>query len=177
MLLRRLSNTTAAVMLGVPALRAQSQPPPGSPPKTATGMVGGKTITIDYFAPYMRGRKIFGALVPYDEVWCPGANWATAVKSPQAGLRIGDMKLAAGEYAIWINPSAKEWTAILNRDAKAFHLDYKPSGDIGKLTMTLKNLSDPVEQLTWEVRSTGEKSGALVLTWERTEASIPFTLE
>src|SRR5262245_36954019 len=80
-----------------------------SPPKSVAGTVGGKTIKIDYYAPSMRGRKIYGALVPYDEVWCPGANWATTISSDGAGLEIGSAKVPKGTYAIWILPTEKEW--------------------------------------------------------------------
>src|SRR5438874_10944517 len=87
-----------------------------SPPKSVTGTVGGKTIKIDYYAPYTRGRKIYGSLVPYDEVWCPGANWATTITSEDAGLEIGTTKLSKGTYAIWVLPTEKEWTAIINSE-------------------------------------------------------------
>src|SRR5215467_9314672 len=108
----------AAAAAGVPAFGQ------ASPPRSASGTVGGKEIKINYYAPSMRGRKIYGSLVPYDEVWCPGANWATTITSEDAGLEIGSMKLAKGTYAIWVLPTEKDWQAILNSDAKAFHLDY-----------------------------------------------------
>ncbi len=147
-----------------------------SPAKNATGTVGGKTITIDYYSPSMRGRKIYGGLVPYDEVWCPGANWATTITSLDAGLEIGTMKLARGTYAIWVLPSEKEWQAILNSDAKAFHLDHRADRDLGRIKMNLKPLDKPVESLTFEVRSGGGNKGTVALIWEKTEASFPFTV-
>ncbi len=147
-----------------------------SPPKTATGMVGGKTITINYYSPSMRGRKIYGELVPYDEVWCPGANWATSIASNDAGLEIGKTKLARGAYAIWVLPAAKEWQAILNSDSKAFHLDHDSTKDLGRIKMNLKALDKPVESLTFEVRSDGGNKGTVALIWENTEASFPFTV-
>ena len=55
----------------------------------------------------MRGRKIYGELVPYDEVWCPGANWATTITSLEGGLEIGTMKLPKGTYAIWVSAHRK----------------------------------------------------------------------
>jgi hypothetical protein len=159
-----------AVTAAVPAF-AQA-----SPPKEATGTVGGKAIKVNYYSPFMRGRKIYGALVPYDEIWCPGANWATAITSEDAGLEIGTMKLGKGSYAIWVLPTANEWTAILNRDAKAFHLDHDATKDIGKLKMDLKHLDTPVESLTFEIRSEGGNKGRVALLWEQTEASFPFTV-
>ena len=92
------------------------------------------------------------------------------------GLEIGKMKLPKGTYAIWVLPTEKDWTAILNSDAKAFHLDYRASKDIGSVKMNLKALDKPVESLTFEVRSDGGNKGTLALLWEKTEASFPFTV-
>ena len=141
-----------------------------------TASVGGKDITINYYSPSMRGRKIYGELVPYDEVWCPGANWATSITSLEAGLEIGTMKLPKGTYAIWVLPTEKEWQAIINSDAKAFHLDHAPNRDIGRIKMNLKTLDQPVESLTFEVRSDGGNKGTVALIWEKTEASFPFAV-
>ena len=79
----------------------------GSPPKVTNGIVGGRGITINYYSPSMRGRKIYGELVPYGKVWCPGANWATNITSLDAGLEIGTMKLKWGSYAIWVLPNER----------------------------------------------------------------------
>src|SRR5579863_6066880 len=147
-----------------------------SPPKVANGIVGGRGITINYYSPSMRGRKIYGELVPYDEVWCPGANWATTITSLEGGLEIGTMKLPKGTYAIWVLPTEKDWQAILNSDAKAFHLDYRANKDIGRVKMNLKPLDKQVESLTFEVRSDGGNKGTVALIWEKTEASFPFSV-
>ena len=159
-----------AVTAAVPAF-AQA-----SPPRSVTGTVGGKTIKISYYSPSMRGRKIYGSLVPYGEIWCPGANWATNINSDDAGLEIGGVKLAKGSYAIWVLPSEKDWQAIINSDAKAFHLDHVAATDLAKVKMNLKALSAPVEQLTFEVRGDGGNKGTVALIWEQTEASFPFTV-
>jgi hypothetical protein len=175
MMTRRFFVSTFASGAGLAAVAfpAYAQ---ASPPKTATGTVGGKTITISYYSPSMRGRKIYGELVPYDEVWCPGANWVTSITSNDAGLEIGKMKLARGAYAIWVLPTAKEWQAILNSDSKAFHLDHSTTTDLGRIKMSLKPLDKPVESLTFEIRSDGGNKGTVALIWENTEASFPFTV-
>src|ERR1700675_378004 len=167
------SGLAAAAATAVSSVPAYAQ---ASPPKVANGIVGGRGITINYYSPSMRGRKIYGELVPYDEVWCPGANWATTITSLGGGLEIGTMKLPKGTYAIWVLPTEKEWQAILNSDAKAFHLDYRANKDIGRVKMTLKPLDKQVESLTFEVRSDGGNKGTLALLWEKTEASFPFSV-
>ena len=168
-----LSGVASGVGLAAAALPAYAQ---ASPPKSATGIIGGKTIYISYYSPSMRGRKIFGALVPYDEVWCPGANWATAIKSLDAGLEIGTMKFPKGVYSIWVRPSENEWKVIFNSDSRAFHLDHDKDKDLGELKMNLKLLDKPVESLTFEIRSDGGNKGTVALLWENTEASFPFTV-
>jgi len=146
-----------------------------SPPKSVKAAIGGASIEMNYYAPSMRGRRIFGSLVPYGEIWCPGANWATSITS-DAGLEIGTMKLAKGSYALWVLPEETEWQAIINSDAKAFHLDHRAASDIGRVKMNLKALDKAVEQLMFEIRSEGGKKGVIALLWEKTEASIPFTV-
>jgi Protein of unknown function (DUF2911) len=165
-----LAAGAAATFSSVPAY-AQA-----SPPKVASGIVGGRGITINYYSPSMRGRKIFGGLVPYGQVWCPGANWATNITSLDAGLEIGSMKLKWGNYAIWVLPNENEWQAIINSDAKAFHLAHDSDKDLGRIKMNLKTLDQPVESLTFEVRSDGGDKGTVALLWEKTEASFPFTV-
>jgi len=147
-----------------------------SPAMVTQAMIGGKPVTVHYFAPSMRGRKIMGGLVPYGEVWCTGANYCTTITSEDAGIEIGPMKLAAGTYAIWTLPNEKEWKVIVNKNTHAFHLDYDESADIGRTAMDLKTLSDPVEQMRIEVRTEAENKGRVAVQWERTEASFVFTL-
>ncbi|MDP8990621.1 MAG: DUF2911 domain-containing protein [Acidobacteriota bacterium] len=167
------SGILSGVGIAAVAVPAHAQ---ASPPKIATGTVGGKVITVHYYSPSMRGRKIFGALVPYDEVWCPGANWATTITSLEGGLEIGAMKLPIGTYAIWVLPNEKEWQAIVNSNARAFHMDYRANTDIGRVKMNLKPLDKQVESLAFEVRSEGGNKGTLALLWEKTEASFPFAV-
>lgn len=146
-----------------------------SPPANVSTTIAGKKITIDYYAPSMHGRKIMGGLVPFGQVWCTGANWATKITT-EAGLQMGDLKLAAGSYSIWTLPTANEWTLIINRQTGQFHLYYDPSQDFGRTKMNLKSLSDPVETFKIDLRSDGGNKGTLALDWETTEASIPFTV-
>ena len=86
------------------------------------------------------------------------------------------MKLMWGSYAIWVLPNENDWQAIINSDAKAFHLDHQSDKDLGRLKMNLKALDQPVESLTFEIRSDGGNNGTVALLWEKTEASFPFTV-
>lgn len=137
--------------------------------------IGGKKITIDYYAPSMHGRKIMGGLVPFGEVWCTGANWATKITS-EAPLQMGSLKLPAGSYSIWTLPNEKEWTLIINKQTGQFHKDYDSSTDFGRTKMELKTLPSPVETFKIDLRDDGGNKGTLALDWETTEAYIPFTV-
>jgi len=166
--------------MGAAAVPAFGQYTLASPPMVTEATIGGKPVTVHYYAPSMRGRKIMGYLVPYGDVWCTGANYCTTITSEEAGLEIGTMKLAAGTYAIWTLPNEKEWKVIVNKNTHAFHLDYEESADIGRAAMDLATLSDPEEKMRIEVRpepdNAGGKKGRFAVLWERTEASFVFTL-
>ena len=146
-----------------------------SPPAKVSAVIGGKKINVDYYAPSMYGRTIMGGLVPFGQVWCTGANYATAITS-DAALQMGGLKLPRGSYSIWTIPTEKEWTLIVNKQTGQFHLNYDSSRDFGRTRMNLKTLSAPVETFRIELRSEGANKGTLALLWERTEASIPFTV-
>jgi DUF2911 family protein len=146
-----------------------------SPPANVSAIIGGKKITVDYYAPSMHQRKVMGGLVPFGEVWCTGANYATAITS-DAALQMGSLKLPKGRYSIWTLPTEKEWTLIINKETGQSHLKYDSSKDFGRTKMNLKALAAPVETFRIELRSEGANKGILALMWERTEASIPFTV-
>src|SRR5260370_20776365 len=93
------------------------QEPPAIKPSqhgTATQQVAGTTITVEYDRPVARGRDLFGALVPYDRVWCPGANDCTTL-TVSTGIIIEAHPLAAGTYTLSPTPGATKWTMIVNR--------------------------------------------------------------
>src|SRR5579863_9421657 len=146
-----------------------------SPPASAAVKIAGKQISVAYYAPSMHGRKIMGDLVPFGEVWCPGANVATGLTT-EADLQIGTLKLPKGTWSIWAIPGEKEWTLIVNKQSGQHHLDYEPSQDFGRTKMTVKTLASPVETFRIELTSAGGNKGTLALIWETTEASIPFTV-
>jgi hypothetical protein len=146
-----------------------------SPPANVAATIAGKKITIEYYAPSAHGRKIMGGLVPFGEVWCTGANWATKITT-EAPLQMGTLKLPAGSYSIWTLPNANEWTLIINKRTGQFHKDYDSSTDFGRTKMNLKTLPAPIETFKIELRPDGGNKGTLALVWETTEASIPFTV-
>jgi hypothetical protein len=161
----------AALIMAAPA-HAQRYT---SPPATVSAVIGGKKISVDYYAPSMHGRPVMGGLVPFGQVWCTGANYATAITA-DAALQMGGLKLPKGSYSIWTIPTEKEWTLIINKQTGQFHLNYDSSRDFGRTKMNLKTLADPIETFRIELRPEGPNKGTLALMWERTEAFIPFTV-
>ena len=147
-----------------------------SPPADATAVIAGDHLRIDYYAPSMHGRKIMGGLVPFGQVWATGANWATKITTDN-DLKIGDLNVPKGAYSLWTVPGEKEWTLIVNKEARVFHLYYDESQDFGRTKMSVKALSDPVETLHIELRPNGGNQGILAVQWEKTEASVPFTVK
>lgn len=146
-----------------------------SPPAKVEVTIAGKNIRVDYYAPSMHERKIMGELVPFGEVWCPGANVATGITT-EADLRINDIKLPKGSYSLWAIPGEKDWTLIINKQTGQYHLDYDSSADFARTKMNVKKLDSPVETLRIDLRAAEDNRGTLALVWETTEASVPFTV-
>jgi hypothetical protein len=146
-----------------------------SPPASVDAVIAGDHITIEYYAPSMHGRKIMGNLVPYGEVWCTGANWATKITT-EADLDINGLKLPKGSYSIWTLPDDKQWMLIINKQTGQFHLNYDESQDFARVKMNLKALNSPVETFKIELAGTGGNKGTLSLLWENTNAWVPITV-
>jgi hypothetical protein len=145
-----------------------------SPHETTMATVEGSAMLIEYGRPSMRGRTIFGGLVRYNDVWCPGADEATMLSTSRP-LRMGQLAVPAGEYSLWILPTETAWTLILNKEAHTFHTNYRGSRDLGRVAMQKQTLSAPVEQLTFAIEPNASgPGGRLVMTWATTEASVPF---
>lgn len=166
-------SLSAFAVLAAPAMAQRSRYT--SPPAKSSVTIAGKTITVDYYAPSAHGRKIMGALVPYGQVWCTGANIATGFTTA-ADLQIGALRLPKGTYSIWTLPAEKEWTLIVNKESGQFHLNYNPALDFGRTRMNLRTLAAPVETFRVDLRNDGGNKGTLALVWETTEASIPFAV-
>jgi hypothetical protein len=156
-----------------------------SPHESVSATVDGAELTITYGRPYMRGRTIFGRLVPWDRVWCPGADEATTLDSTRP-LRLGGLSVPAGPHTIWILPTPETWTLVVSKEPSGFHTNYNSSADLGRIEMMKRTVTDPVEQLTFAIVKNPAAAGAetpagsgglITMTWETTEVSVPFTVE
>ncbi len=146
-----------------------------SPSASATcDLGGGKTVTTNYSSPRMKGRKIYGDLVPFGEVWRTGANEATTFV-PSADVQVGGKSVAAGNYTMFTVPKADKWTLIINKKTGEWGIPYKyESDELARVDMKVSKLPSPVENFTISYVKSG--SGCTMnIDWETTRASVDIT--
>ena len=173
--------TIAASVVLLPAGLAQMSPgaakkPPLSPPAKASVELGGKQVTIDYSAPSMRGRKIFGGLLPYDHWWRTGANPATALKTA-VDLKIGTATVPAGTYTLYTIPSETTWKLIINKQTGQWGTKYDQSQDLARVDMKKETMSPPQEVMSITLEPFEGKTSSLHVRWETTDVSVPVVAE
>jgi hypothetical protein len=172
------SVVLCAAALSVVASLAFAQ----SPPAQTSVTIGGKTLRIQYSAPSVRGRKIFGpgGLLSQDPTypaWRAGANSATAFHT-DADLDIAGLHVPKGDYTLyaWI-ADPDNWQLILSKETGQWGLTYNPKMDLGRVKMTMSKPSAPIEIYKMTLSSTGPKTGKLQLEWENHIASVPITVK
>ncbi len=138
----------------------------------STTTVAGAEITLDWGRPLKRGREIFGALVPWGEVWRTGANQATHL-STSRDLRVGEATIPAGTYTLFTVPRPDRWTLMVNRRTQINGQSYDPEEDLVRLDMQTRTLAGTVEPFTILVEEAPD-GGVLRMRWDRTEAFLPF---
>jgi hypothetical protein len=148
---------------------------PSPPAQAQCKFSDGKTITVDYSSPRMKGRKIFGGLVPYGELWRTGANEATAFVTDTDVFAAKGTRIPAGQYTIFTVPEADKWTLIINKHTGESGIPYKyQSEELARLPMTVSKLSSPEENFTISFDHTGG-SCTMRMSWENTQAAVEFT--
>lgn len=146
---------------------------PSPPASTQCKLPDGKTINVDYSSPRANGRKIFGGLVPYGEVWRTGANEATTFVT-SANLSVEGKDVPAGSYTIFTVPEQDKWTLIINKHTGEWGIPYKyESEELARVSMKVSTTSGPVEDFTISYAQ-GGNTCTLQLTWENTQASVTF---
>lgn len=144
---------------------------PSPPANAQCKFSDGKTVTIDYSSPRAKGRKIYGGLVPYGEVWRTGANDATTFV-PTADVTVGGKDVAAGSYTIFTVPNQDKWELIVNKKTGEWGIPYKYQGDeLLRTDMTVSKTPSMVENFTIGFDQKGD-SCTLNVDWENTRASV-----
>ena len=172
----------AAVVLAAGPLSAQQQQPQlelprPSPNAKLSQTVGLTELSVEYSSPGVKGRKIWGGVVPHDKLWRAGANQATKVTFSK-DVSVGDRPVPAGSYALFVIPAAKgAWTVILNKkfDQNGTGSDYKADQDIARVSVTPKPAPFR-ERLNYQVTDFTDDKASLDLEWEKVRLSIPVTV-
>jgi hypothetical protein len=166
----------AVLVSAVPAL-AQLDLPRVSPKATVSQTVGLTEISIAYGRPGVKGRAIWGELVPYDQVWRTGANDATTITFSDT-VMINGTAVSAGTYGLFTIPGTKEWTVILNKAAKLWGAyEYKQDEDLMRFAVTPRPASAHQEWMQFRFENLASESADVVLAWEKIEIVIPVKVE
>ncbi|MDQ2864407.1 MAG: DUF2911 domain-containing protein [Bacteroidota bacterium] len=146
-----------------------------SPPATATGTINGATITIDYSSPAVKGRKIWGDLVPYNAVWRTGANEATTFTTSKE-IKVEGKSLPAGKYSLYTIPGEKEWVFIFNSQTGQWGIKNDgsatedPAKDVLRVTVKSKKSAALNEHMKFVVNKSG-----FALEWEN--LTVPVSVK
>jgi hypothetical protein len=153
------------VFIFVISASAQDKKP--SPAATASGKVGNTLITINYSQPSVKGRKIFGDLVPFGKVWRTGANDATTFEIDN-DIKVEGKTLAKGKYALFTIPGAESWTIIFNKTTNQWgSFRYKQDEDVLRVEVKPGKSTPITEQMTFTIAD-----GKVNLLWEYTVVSF-----
>ena len=175
--MKRAIVTCTGIALGIAVFAAcgagaQNKETRPSPPAKATcSLAGGKTINVDYSSPRMKGRKIFGGLVPFGQIWRAGANEATTFVT-DTDLTVGGTTVPAGSYTIFTIPGADKWTLAISKKTGEWGTAYPGAdNDLARVDMKVSKLPSAVGNFTIAF----DQSGAgctLRMEWETTRASV-----
>ena len=146
---------------------AQITAPAPSPAATVMQRVGLADVTVSYSRPSMKGRKIFGDLLPFDKIWRTGANSPTKITFSDT-VSVEGTKLAPGDYALYTIPGASEWTVIIGKNIKAQAQDYKDDQQAARFKVKPQTLCAPVETFTIDFTDVTLGAANIQLSWETT---------
>jgi hypothetical protein len=168
----------AFFLFGKSYLREQTKK--NSPEKTATYNKNGLDLTVNYSSPFMKGRVIFGELVPYDLVWRTGANEPTTFTTG-TDIIVGGKNLPAGNYSLWTIPGKENWGFIFNSEIPDWGVTLlsggaattrNPETDVVQVSVPVQQLSQPIESLTLDFEE--HQKLYLSLAWDKTKVSVPI---
>ena len=147
-----------------------------SPNKNVMAMVGDTDIHIEYSAPSVRGRIIYGGLLAYGEVWQSGAHNATWIETNK-DIILNENLLKAGKYGFFTIPNKDKWTIIFNKNWNQHGKDeYNESEDVFRFDVTPIISEEITEQLIYQVERINDQEGLISLSWEKVLIKFSFLL-
>ncbi len=145
-------------------------------PSVMATTIGKDSVIIKYFSPGVRGRIIWGGLVPYNEVWVTGAHDATSI-DVRKDFKVGNKIIPAGKYAIFTIPGKNEWTVIMNKNWQQ-HLsnDYDEKEDVVRIKVKPQKTKHVVERLSYEIEPKAERTANIIIGWEKLRIAFPIEI-
>ena len=150
--------------------------PAASPRQKVEQQFSMSKITVDYGRPGVKGRKIFGDLVPFGKVWRVGANSSTKITFEQS-VNFGGKTVSAGTYGLFVIPTEKEWKVILNKDSQqwgAYTFDEKLN--VVDVTVPIQKLAEKQEWFEIELNPVDDNAVNLVMKWDFTKVELPLKI-
>ncbi|MBP7147916.1 MAG: DUF2911 domain-containing protein [Acidobacteria bacterium] len=167
----------ASFALSSPARAQGVEFPAPSPAARVDQRVGVTDLSVVYSSPAVKGRSIWGGLVPYDQLWRTGANAATKFTASR-DFTFGGKPVPAGTYSLFTIPGRNGWTVILNSKADLSGTQgYDEKNDVARITVTPETLPAPRERMTFVFSDTTDGSTNLDLEWERLRVRVPITVD
>ncbi len=137
--------------------------------------VGITDFSIEYSSPAVKGRKIWGALVPYDKAWRAGANNSTKLTASH-DFKLGTTVVKAGSYAIFMVPGETSWKVVLNSNTNAGG-NHDPKTDVASVVVTAEKLAAPRERMTYIFSDSTDEQVGLDLEWELVRVRVPLAVD
>ena len=148
-----------------------------SPHESAMAMVGDAHVHIDYSSPGVRGRTIFGELIPFGKLWRAGANNATSIETNK-DLIIESQILPAGKYGVFMIPNQEKWTLIFNTRWDVHGTDkYLEREDVLRIEAIPNGIEETQEHLKYSVEKISDSNGIISMAWDKTSVEIPFQVK
>jgi len=175
--MKRLLFTAVCFALVLLAEAQQLRTPQPSTPQTVKQDFGLGNIELSYSRPNMKGRKIFGDLVPFDKVWRTGANNATVITFSDE-VTIGGTKVPAGKYGLLTIPSSSEWTIIISKQTDVTSpAAYKQEMDVVRVKAKPMMLPWSFETFGISFENMKDNSCEVMMAWDKTLVSFPITTD
>ena len=152
-----------------------SEPRPSPLALTQVTLDDGTYVKIHYGSPHMRGREIFGGLVPFGKVWRLGANEATEITTTQ-NIMFGGRELPAGTYSLVAIPEKDKWTLVVNKSVGQWGaFSYSADSDLFRIVVPAEKSDQVYEAFTMDLKKNeGEQNAQLVIVWDQTQLSVPI---
>jgi hypothetical protein len=169
-LYKHIKRTAAIALVLILSGNLAAQKKMESPRDSCSGKVGKATITINYVSPSVKGREVWGALVPYGQVWRTGANEATTFKTDKE-IQVEGKALPAGTYAFFAIPGENSWTLIFNKTSNQWGaFNYSQKEDALRVDVKPGKAAAMSERLVYKITKDG-----FSLTWEN--LTVPVRIQ